>query len=337
MKKFLSPLLSLSFVLFLFGTTPDLQAQNDVEKYLGDWALNLEGGAGWLRVTQEQGYLDSELLWYGGSVLPTANTYVVDGDLVVTRVEKVTRGKDAKSRTQWVTNKLVLQSEEDGTLTGTAFFPNKSGVNGEWAEFTAMRSPAHTPAPDLSKVKYGDPIDLLANGTDGWSPMGTNPNGFSFKDGVLSNMPVQSEDGPHVYYANLRTDQEFEDFNLKLEVNVPKGNNSGVYLRGLYEIQVVDSYGKGVDSHNMGALYSRIFPLKAVEKPGGEWQSMDITLVDRHVTVILNGEKIIDNQQVEGVTGGAMHADETKPGPIYLQGDHGEVHYRNMVLTPVMN
>lgn len=160
-------------------------------------------------------------------------------------------------------------------------------------------------------------------------------NGFSAKNGVLVNDPVQPENGKHISYGNMRTKQEFEDFNLKLEVNVPEGNNSGVYLRGIYEIQVVDSYGKPLDSHNMGALYSRVTPSMAAEKPAGEWQSMDITLVDRHVTVILNGKKIIDNEPAWGPTGGAMSADVLAPGPIFLQGDHGKVSYRNIVLTPV--
>jgi hypothetical protein len=129
---------------------------------------------------------------------------------------------------------------------------------------------------------------------------------------------------------------EFEDFNLKLEVNVPAGSNSGVYLRGIYEIQVFDSFGKALDSHNMGALYSRITPSVAAEKPAGEWQTLDMTLVNRHLTVVLNGKTIIDNQPVLGCTGGAMWSDEFKPGPIYLQGDHGTVSYRNMVLRPVV-
>ncbi|EPR67741.1 3-keto-disaccharide hydrolase [Cyclobacterium qasimii] len=160
-------------------------------------------------------------------------------------------------------------------------------------------------------------------------------NGFKVVNGILVNDPVQPENGKHISYGNIRTNQEFEDFNLKLEVNVPKGNNSGVYLRGIYEIQVVDSYGNDLDSHNMGALYSRIEPSQAAEKPAGEWQTMDITLVDRHVTVILNGKKIIDNQPAWGPTGGAMSADVLSSGPIYLQGDHGNVSYRNIVLTPV--
>jgi hypothetical protein len=152
---------------------------------------------------------------------------------------------------------------------------------------------------------------------------------------VLVNDPVQPEGGEHVSYGNLRTDQEFEDFNLKLEVNVPEGSNSGVYLRGMYEVQVVDSYKKPLDPHNMGAVYSRITPVVAAEKPAGQWQTLDITLCDRHATVLLNGVKIIDNQPIYGPTGGAMKSDVFTPGPIYLQGDHGKVFYRNIVLTPV--
>ena len=147
---------------------------------------------------------------------------------------------------------------------------------------------------------------------------------------------VIEKNKPHKPYGNLRTDQEFTDFNLTLETRVAEGGNSGVYLRGIYEVQVMDSYGKPLDSHNMGAIYSRITPSQAAEKPPGEWQTLDITLVDRHVTVILNGKKIIDNQPLEGCTGGALGSDVTKPGPIYLQGDHTGIEYRNIVLRPVV-
>jgi len=123
---------------------------------------------------------------------------------------------------------------------------------------------------------------------------------------------------------------------LKIEVNIPKGSNSGIYLRGIYEVQVFDSYQKPLDSHNMGAIYSRITPSLSAERPAGEWQSLDITLCERHVMVILNGKMIVDNQPLFGVTGGALTADEFLPGPIYLQGDHGKVLYRNLVLQPIL-
>lgn len=147
---------------------------------------------------------------------------------------------------------------------------------------------------------------------------------------------MQEEGKPHKAYGNLRTDREFEDFNLTLETRLSPKGNSGIYLRGIYEVQVADTFGHGLDSHNMGGVYSRITPTEAAEKPAGEWQTMDITLVNRHVTVILNGKKIIDNQPLLGCTGGALWSDVLRPGPLYLQGDHTGVEYRNIVLRPVV-
>jgi len=204
------------------------------------------------------------------------------------------------------------------------------------ADFTGKRIPPVPPAPDVAKVKFGEPISLF-NGKDlsGWKTMGKDPSAWKVVDGILSNEAVQ-EPGKHKSYANIRTEREFEDFNIQLEFRVPAEGNSGVYLRGIYEVQVANSYGKRNDSHNCGALYSRIMPSENVSKPPGEWQTFDITLVDRHLTVVHNGKKTIDNQPVLGCTGGALWSDEFRPGPIYLQGDHTSVDYRNIVLRPVM-
>jgi hypothetical protein len=187
-------------------------------------------------------------------------------------------------------------------------------------------------------VKFGEPVALF-NGKDlaGWKL--THPgqvNGWSAEEGLLVNRPAQEEGKPHKSYGNLRTVAEFEDFRLSLEVRVPPKGNSGVYLRGIYEIQVNDAFGAAPESHMMGGLYSRIHPTANPSKPAGEWNAMEITLVDRHVTVVLNGETIIDNQPVLGCTGGALWSDETRLGPIYLQGDHTGVDYRNLVLRPVI-
>ena len=146
-------------------------------------------------------------------------------------------------------------------------------------------------------------------------------------------MNDQSEHGKN--YGNLRTDREFEDFNLKLETKLAKGGNSGVFIRGIYEVQVADTYGRPLNPHNMGAVYTRITPSESAEKPPGEWQTLDITFVKRHATVILNGKKIIDNQPVRGCTGSALFSDVTKPGPIYLQGDHTGIEYRNIVIRSI--
>ncbi len=308
---------------------------------MGRWALHLPDGAGWLHVHDNEGFLDAELLWYGGSVLPVANVYVNDGVLTVTRTSNVVRQRDAQgepARAHTVTNRLELR-RQGNRLVGKGIFPSRNAMGHTVVYFEGDKIPDLPPSPDLSTIDYGDPITLF-NGRDlsGWSLI--NPkhkNGFLVEDGALINNPVQPDGEHHIRYGNLRTDQTFEDFNLKLQVNIPPGNNSGIYLRGIYEIQVLDSYGQPLDSHHMGGLYSRIAPSVAAEKPAGEWQDFDITLYKRHVTVVLNGKTIIDNQPVLGVTGGALTADEFAPGPIYLQGDHGRVLYRDIVLTPILN
>ena len=326
--------------IFLF-TTPLLFAGNPKllhidNGFLGMWTFDIDGGGiGWLNVHQEKDYLDAELLWIGGSVTPVSHVYLADENtLVVTRTNEVKRKNDRKHT---ITSTLRITRNGD-EITGTMSGPSREGTGENVSTIKGKRLAPVGAAPDLSQVKYGKKIKLF-NGKDlsGWRPIDPKKaNGFKVENGQLINNPVQPKDGHHISYGNIRTEQEFKDFNLKLEVNVPKGNNSGVYLRGLYEIQVVDSYGQPLDSHNMGALYSRITPSEAAEKPAGEWQTLDITLVDRHVTVIFNGKKIIDNQPVDGPTGGAISSDVFAPGPIYLQGDHGNVAYRNIVLTPVL-
>ena len=316
--------------------------KRDISDFLGQWTIDIAGGSvGWLEVRQEQGYLDADLLWGGGSVNPVANVYFAcDKYLIVTHTDNVVRTKDANNtpvRTHTVTGWLKIQREGD-KIVGFSYNPHRNGIGVDSTAFSGTKLPAPPPAPDLSKLKFGTPINLF-NGKDltGWRLIDPKQkNGFSVVNGVLTNDPKQVEGEHHVSYGNLRTDQEFEDFNLKLEVNVPAESNSGVYLRGMYEVQVLDSYKKGLDSHNMGAVYSRIKPTVSAEKPAGTWQTMDITLCDRHATVILNGVKIIDNQPIYGPTGGAMKSDVFTPGPIYLQGDHGKVEYRNLVLTPII-
>jgi len=247
------------------------------------------------------------------------------------------RKHNAKKDGKDVQNTETITAKLDGDkLALTTRTVNSDGKEIGKADFTGKKIADLPPKPDLSKVKFGTPVPLL-NGKDmaGWKAMNEKaPNCWSVADGILSNR-VKGPDGKNRHGTNIRTEQTFEDFNFKTEVRVPKGGNSGIYLRGIYEVQVAETYGRPVDPHNMGALYSRITPCVAAEKPAGEWQTVDITLVERHLTVILNGTKIIDNQPVLGCTGGAMTSDEFKPGPIYLQGDHTDVDYRNMVLTPV--
>ena len=307
--------------------------------FLGGWELTIPGGgAGWLGVEEVNGQLQGSLLWGGGSVLPVESVKVEVGKLVLTRQHPFQhKDKDGKS-VKGSRTETILATVDGNALKLTTETPRESEEGVDKAEFSGRREPPMPPAPNLSKVKFGKPIRLF-NGKDltGWRLTDTKAaSGWSVKNGLLVNEVAQEEGKPHKHYGNLRTDRDFEDFNLKLETRVPPKGNSGVYIRGIYEVQVFDSFGKPLDPHNMGAIYSRIKPSVAAEKPAGEWQTMDITFVDRHVTVILNGKEIIDDQPIPGCTGGALWSDVTRPGPIYLQGDHTGIEYRNLVLRPVV-
>jgi len=310
-------------------------AAESANPYIGRWALTIPGGgAGWLGVEQKNGELVASILWGGGSVVPVDEVYVDGDNLLLVRIHK-NRRRDGK--VDEIKEKIFAKVSGD-KLALTQIMPRRDGNGENRSEFTGKRIPPLPPRPDLSKVKYGKPIKLFnGRNLDGWKL--TNPgqtNGWSVEDGVLVNNPKQTEGQDHISYGNLCTEDEFGDFNLKLEVKVQKRENSGVYLRGIYEVQVSDAYGRRLDSHNMGGIYSRITPMVSAEKPAGQWQSLDMTLLDRYVTVKLNGKLIIDNQPLLGCTGGALWSDQFKPGPIYLQGDHTGISYRNIVLTPIV-
>ncbi|MCU0456695.1 MAG: DUF1080 domain-containing protein [Bacteroidales bacterium] len=332
-----------AFLVFFSVSTGISSAQKpDITPFIGQWTIDIQGGSvGWIEVRQEENYINGDILWGGGSVLPVSNIFSAGNNLlIIQRSSNVVRKRDQSNNpvlTMIVTDWLEISREGNDRINGLLLRPRRNGVGVDTTRFKGARLPQVPPAPDMNTLKFGKPVTLF-NGKDltGWTLI--NPgqaNGFKVVDGTLVNDPVQTEGAPHKSYGNLRTEKTFEDFNLKLEVNCPAGSNSGVYLRGMYEIQVSDSYGKALDPHNMGALYSRIKPSVNAEKEAGTWQTLDITLCNRHLTVILNGVKIIDNQPVYGPTGGAIQSDVFSPGPIYLQGDHGKVAYRNIVLTPI--
>jgi hypothetical protein len=308
--------------------------------FIGQWELTIPGGAaGWLGVEEKGGKLQANIMWGAGSVEPVTSATMKGNQLLLTRtyeIERTTAGKKRKVKHTDQISAVLHGDKMDLMLTPIP--DEKGGEPPRGSGFTGHRQPPMPRTPDLSKVKFGPPINLF-NGTDltGWRL--TDPkavNGWHVEDGLLVNNPAQDEGKPHKNYGNLRTDQEFEDFNINVMVRVGKDQNSGVYLRGIYEVQVADTYGHGVDPHNMGAVYSRITPTEAAEKPPGEWQTLDITLVDRHVTVVFNGKRIIDNKPVMGCTGGALWSDVSRPGPIYLQGDHTGITYKSLILKPVI-
>ena len=221
---------------------------------------------------------------------------------------------------QWEDSEMDLKVEgtfSNDQLTGTMTTPK-----GQTLTWVGTRAPKLI---SLNEPTWGKPVKIF-NGKDltGWEAMGSS-NQWIVQNGVLTS-PKSG--------ANIRTTNTFKDFKLHIEFRYPQDSNSGVYLRGRYEVQVSDSYGMEPVKDQLGALYGFIKPLVNPAKKAGEWQSYDITIVGRLVSVVCNGITIINKQEIPGITGGAMDSNEGEAGPIMIQGDHGPVEYRNIVLTP---
>jgi hypothetical protein len=172
------------------------------------------------------------------------------------------------------------------------------------------------------------PVTLF-NGKDtaGWK--GQFPDkelGFSVADGVLTNEKSGN---------NLVSVRHFRDFALVMEYRLEKNSNSGLYLRGRYELQVLDDAGKEPNKTSHMSVYGRVAPAANASKPAGEWQTAEVTLVGNRVTVILNGAKVQDDVVIDGITGGALDSAEGNPGPIMIQGDHAKIWIRKLVVTPI--
>lgn len=197
-------------------------------------------------------------------------------------------------------------------------------TDGKTYQWTAARAPKlrATENPEWGKTKK------LFNGKnlDGWKTEDTNQ--WQVINGILTSA------APGV---NLVTKEQYTDFKLHAEFRYPKGSNSGLYLRGRYEIQIADNKELEPSSILFGGVYGLLTPNKMVAKAAGAWQTFDITLVGRKVTIVANGETIISEQNIAGMTGGALDNDEAAPGPIMIQGDHGPVEFKILEITPILN
>lgn len=336
-------LLQIAAALFFLATAHVVEAaeakdspeRNPIE---GNWALKMpDRAAGWMTVSIVDGKPAGEL-WTVGSPKKLTEISLEAGIL---RFQRRCRVGEPEFEGGPPTGERIPcwhSAVAKGDEIQLVMLRPQPGGKVEKLKFGGKRIPPLPPRPDLSKLKFGKPISLFnGKNLDGWQL--TNPkqvNGWKAIDGVLVNTTPKLDFAPYSKYGNLRTKRKFLDFNLKIEFKVPPGGNSGIYLRGIYEAQVLDRDSRMQGIQGIGAIFGRIKPSENAGKLGGEWNSYDITLVDRHATVILNGKKVIDNQPIAGCTNGALFADETIPGPLYLQGDHTAVSYRNIVLTPVL-
>lgn len=312
--------------------TKSPSAPNDL---LGFWTLDFKSGEpAWMSIAEKDGRLEVRMRVYIGPDGPYEVTEVKNGRIKFSLKPKRKGGKGSKL----FVKREVEVGINDGKLDGVLILTPNDESEGQRIPFAGKRvPPMPKSAPDLSKIRFGHPITLF-NGKDltGWRAHEPDKvNGWSAKDGMLVNTTPKTDFSPTGAYANLRTDAEFEDFWLHIEFLVEEKRNSGIYLRGMYEAQVVDRDSKMQGLQGVGAIFGRIAPTSKAGNPGGEWQTYDLTLVDRHITVVLNGVKVIDNKPVVGPTAGAIYTDPSAPGPIYLQGDHTAVKYKNIYLAPV--
>lgn len=205
----------------------------------------------------------------------------------------------------------------DGKITGTT-----NDDEGNWVEFSAVSAPKL----GYREVEWGSPINLIREGLSNWGPrFSDNPSGWKVENGIISNTPPS---------VDLVTKGRYSDFKLHAEWRVPEKGNSGIYLRGRYEVQILDDHDREPGGRSTGSIYGYLKPSKKMTKPVGEWNSYDITFIGRWVTIVFNGETIVDRQEIPGLTGGALDSTEGEPGSIMLQGDHRAVEYRNLILTP---
>ena len=318
------------------ASTAVLKPASAPKELLGDWSLDLESDEpAWMSVVEKDGRPLVYMRVYIGPDGPYGVAEAANGRLKFS----LRRRRMAPGSEDFIESAVDV-GVESGKLDGVIVRTSTDGSVGERIPFTGKRiRPMPNSPPDLSKVRFGLPV-LLFNGKDlaGWRPHESDKiNGWSAQGGMLVNTTTKTDFSATGDHANLRTEAEFEDFWLHIEFLVEEQRNSGIYLRGMYEAQVVDRDSRMQGIQGPGAIFGRIAPSTNAGRPGGEWQTYDLTLVNRHVTVVLNGVKVIDNQPIIGPTAGAIYTDPSAPGPIYLQGDHTTVKYKNIYLAPVVS
>ena len=293
-----------------FAAVAPVRAQNN--PFLGAWNLTGDppnaGNIYWLEVKEDGGKPSAMFLNRGGSPVASTNVTIANGELTFTIA-----GDNPKN--------VVSLKESGGKLTGT--------VGATPVKVTGVRPPTWGACDANAAHAFGKPVVLFdGKSMDAWGVQDkAKPMGWAVEDGAMTNTPPAN---------NLVSKEAFKDFRIDAEYKLSPKGNSGIYLRGRYEMQVLDDAGGAPgDVHGHMSIYSRKAPDKNASKPAGEWQTAQITLVGNCVTAVLNGTKVHDNARITGITGGALDAKETEPGPLMIQGDHEKVWFRKVVVTPI--
>lgn len=314
-------ILAITLIACTFAMNGIAAAQSKPEVALiGQWDLTVKGASGsypsWLEIRKSgTSTLVGGYVGQFGSVRP------------ISKIEVVESGFRFTVPPQWERRKTDV--EVTGRLDGEILRGEVTDDKGAKVTWEGKRAPA---LDDSTYPIWGEPINLF-NGHDlsGWKPRdASKSNGWKVKEiGVTGRYLVNAIPG-----NDLVTEAKFKDFQLIAEFRYPKGSNSGLYLRGRYEVQIEDNFGDAPESHKIGGVYGFLTPSFNAAKPADEWQKMELTLIGRRVTVVLNDRRILDQQLIPGITGGALDSNEGEPGPVMIQGDHGPVEFRKLVLSP---
>jgi hypothetical protein len=303
----------IALIITAFAFQNRLNAQSDNNEIIGRWNLtvSIDGKAlpSWMEV-KLSGY--STLVGYfvedHGSARPVSRVNYEKGKVSFSIPPQWDHGKkDTKLEATLTNGKL------NGTLTTNS---------GRKHPFVGERAPSLVRS---SPPTWGEPIEIFnGKNLDGWKA-DKPENQWVVKDGILTS----DEAG-----ANLISEQKFDDFKLYAEFRYPEGSNSGIYLRGRYELQIEDNKGTEPSNVYYGGIYGFLTPNEMVAKGPGVWQTYEVTLIGRRVTIVGNGKTIICDQIIPGITGGALDSKEGEAGPLMLQGDHGPIEFRKIVITP---
>jgi hypothetical protein len=302
----------LTGLLALVLTAPVTADKNDV---LGRWNLTTTGeNPGrpyWLEVKEDGGKLAVLFLNRSGSPLKIDNARFEGDELVFDQ-----QGRQNQPSPQF------RAKAADGKMTATIKAGDRT------ITLTGVRPPTWPDVNANGAHSYGQPVELF-NGSSLDTFEVQNPDrpmNWSIEDGAMTNADRAN---------NLVSKEKFKDFKLQAEYKLAPGSNSGIYLRGRYELQLLDDHGKPTTKNSHMAIYGWTPASVNASKPADEWQTMEAVVVGNRVTVTLNGQKVHDNAVLEAITGGAIDNNELEPGPIMIQGDHGKVWFRRLTVTPI--
>ncbi|MGQ9634092.1 MAG: 3-keto-disaccharide hydrolase [Bryobacteraceae bacterium] len=280
----------------------------------------------WLEVAEKDGALAVRAQPREGNVRPVSAR--IEGSTLIVTVVPAAPARPAEG------DRPAAPARPALTWELTASGPRLTGVQKRGEEVQGRV--AGVRAPELKRAapkEWSEPQPLF-NGRDltGWVTMNNTSNPRATQNHwVVRNGELVNEAQGH----NIVSTRKFDDFKLRLEFNLDARANSGIYLRGRYEAQMppptrLPEAGRGPAY----AIYGFVPATAASPCKPGEWCTYEITLVGRSVTLVVNGVTIVDNQEIAGITGGALDSNEGEPGPIYFQGDHtGGIRYRNITIS----